>query len=134
MPMTIKKLFAILACSLLPGVGLAQQGHPLDGIWLGDWGPDPEDRIYVVLELSWRDTTLSGTINPGFPDAATLQSAALDSSRWTVHLEAEGPGDDGELVRTVIEGQLDNLGSPNRTLTGTWRRGDSTGDFQLRRE
>ena len=123
-------LFSLFATSS----ALAQQGHPLVGIWLGDWGPSADDRNYVVLEMTWMDTTLSGNINPGFPDAATIDVGELDSSDWSVHLEAVGSDENGNPVRTVIEGQLGDLGSPNRTLSGTWRRGNVSGDFLLTRE
>jgi hypothetical protein len=134
--MYIKKsvLFSLLACMALSSAAMAQQGHPLDGIWLGDWGTSKDDRNYVVLELHWMNTTLSGTINPGFPDAATVEVSELDSANWTVHLEAVGKDENGRDVRTVIDGQLDNLGLPNRTLKGTWRYRGATGDFALTRE
>jgi hypothetical protein len=130
----IASLAAILACLILPAAGAAQQGHPLDGIWSGDWGPSANDRFPVVLELRWVNTTLSGSINPGFPDVATLEVGQLNSANWTVHLEASGKDEAGNTVRTVIDGQIDNLGSANRTLTGTWRRGNVTGNFKLTRE
>lgn len=124
----------VLACLVLPVMIAAQQGHPLDGIWLGDWGPSASERNEVVLELHWKDATLSGNINPGFPDAATIETGKLDSSNWTVHLQAVGKDQAGNPVRTIIDGQIEALGSPKRTLTGTWRRGNVTGDFKLTRE
>ena len=120
-------------CLILSAAG-AQQGHPLDGVWSGDWGPSPTERIPVVLELHWKSTTLSGGINPGFPDAATVEVGRLNSANWTVHLEAVGKDENGNTVRTTIDGQIENLGSANRTLAGTWRRGNVTGNFKLTRE
>ena len=128
------KYLILIAALVLPCGVFAQQGHPLAGIWLGDWGVNTDDRNYVVLEMNWMDTTLSGTINPGFPDAATIETGELDSGNWTVHLEAVGQDEAGNAVRTVIDGKLDNLGSPNRTLAGTWRHGNASGNFQLQRE
>ena len=128
------KIVAIILCAFLSVPALAQQGHPLAGIWLGDWGPSASDRSYVVLEMDWMNTTLSGNINPGFPDAATIEIGDLDSSDWSVHLEAVGSDENGNPVRTVIDGRLDELGSSNRTLSGTWRRGNVSGDFLLTRE
>ena len=130
----ILKLFCIAGSLLLSPLVMSQQGHPLDGIWLGDWGPDADNRNYVVLELHWMDTTLSGNINPGFPDAATIEVGELNSSNWTVHLEAVGMDESGKAIRTIIDGKLDNLGSPNRTLSGTWRYGQARGEFSLQRE
>lgn len=130
---TLSRLLAV--CFLAAAVpAAAQQGHPLVGIWLGDWGTSEDARNYVVLEMNWFDTTLSGVINPGFPDQAEIEVGELDSANWTVHLEAVGVDENGNPVRTVIDGRLDNLGSPNRTLSGTWRRGMATGDFSLARE
>jgi hypothetical protein len=112
----------------------AQHGHPLVGIWLGDWGPTPNDRNPVLLDLSWESTTLSGTINPGYPDEALIHEGRLDSSNWTVHLEADTTDEDGNVIRIVVDGTLENIGSPNRTLSGTWRHGDTQGDFSATRE
>ena len=126
-------LLCLAASLLLPSSALAQQGHPLAGIWLGSWGTEAK-RNDIVLELYWRDTTLSGNINPGFPDAAVIDTGVLDSTNWTVHLEAVGKDEQGNVVRTVVDGQLDKLGSPNRTLSGNWQRGSMAGAFTLARE
>jgi len=130
----MKLCLGLAACLLLPGLASAQQGHPLQGIWLGSWGPSEAERHDVVLELYWQNTSLSGNINPGFPDGAVIQTGELDSSNWTVHIEAAGNDAAGNPVTTVIEGTIEELGSPKRTLSGTWRQGDVTGDFQLTRE
>lgn len=127
---TLRVLFLVFAAT----PALAQQGHPLVGVWSGDWGPGADSRNFVVLEMIWQDTTLSGNINPGFPDAAVINVGELDSSNWTVHLEALGNDENGNRVSTIVEGELDDLGSSNRTLSGTWRRGSVVGDFKLTRE
>lgn len=132
---TVAYCFAILLASTAAApAAVAQQGHPLVGIWSGDWGPTPTERNPVLLDLSWENTTLSGIINPGFPDAATIRTGRLDSSNWTVHIEADAVDEDGNPVRVVVDGMLENLGSPNRTLSGTWKSGDTEGDFKVTRE
>ena len=124
----------VLACLIALPALVAQQGHPLVGVWSGDWGPTPTDRSPVLIELNWQTTTLSGTINPGEPDAAEIRMGTLNSKTWTVQLEAEGKDAAGNPVRIVVNGKLDNLGSPKRTLTGTWIRNNMRGDFKLTRE
>jgi hypothetical protein len=37
-------------------------------------------------------------------------------------------------VRYVIDGTVSNLGSYNRTLSGTWTQGATKGDFTLTRD
>ncbi len=130
---TLAAVFAFIIALCLPATSMAQHGHPLAGIWLGDWG-GTQNRTDVVLELYWTNTTLSGNINPGFPDAATIEVGELDSSNWTVHLEAASKDEAGNPVRVIVDGKIDNLGSAKRTLSGTWKRGSTTGDFKLTRE
>lgn len=126
-------LMTVLLC-LVPVVLVAQQGHPLVGVWSGDWNNAPNGSTPVLIDMSWEDTTLHGTINPGFPDAADIEAGVLDSKNWTVHIEAAGTDRDGSPVRIVVDGKIDDLGSPNRTLTGTWTRNGVTGPFKLTRE
>ena len=47
------------------------------------------------------------------------QSRQTRSLNWTVHFEADAK--DGSHI--VIDGKLDNIGSYNRTITGTWTEG-----------
>ncbi len=42
----------------------------------------------------------------------------LEPSDWTVHIEAQSR--DGQPI--VIDAKLDDIGSYNRTLTGTWKQ------------
>jgi len=130
---TLCCVIAILAYAMAP-TAVAQQGHPLVGVWLGDWGPSASDRHQVVLELTWMNTTLSGTVNPGEADETPLKVAQLNSSNWTVHLEGDSKDASGKPVKVVIDGQIENLGSAKRSLTGTWTRGGTKGPFKLTRE
>ena len=123
----------ILALLLTPAA-VAQQGHPLVGVWSGDWGPTQTERHLMVIELTWKDTTLSGLINPGENDEAPVKVGKLDSANWTVHLEGEGKDEGGKPLRIVVDGKLDNLGSAKRTLTGTLIRGGAKGTFKLTRQ
>ena len=119
---------------LVPVIGGAQQGHPLVGVWSGDWSPAGGEAVPVLIDMYWEDTSLLGMINPGFPDAANIEVGVLDSKNWTVHIEAAGVDRDDTPVRIVVDGQLEDLGSPNRTLSGTWNRNGTTGAFTLTRE
>jgi hypothetical protein len=65
-----------------------------------------------------------------------FKTATLDSSTWTVHIEAERPSKSGAApaVHYVIDGKLAELGSYNRTLAGTWTNGSAKGTFKLTRD
>jgi len=122
----------LLAC--LGITAAAQEGFPLIGTWSGEWGPTATQRSPVLIEMAWDGKVISGNLNPGYPDAAPLRVATLDSTKWTVHLEADSKDERGNAVRVVVDGKLENIGSPNRTLTGTWTRGTVKGNFKLTRE
>jgi hypothetical protein len=112
---------------------LAQYGHPLKGSWSGDWGPNATTRNRVLLEFHWDGKALTGAVNPGAPDAATFTKATAEPvvptyDAWNVHVEATGKG--GPIV---IDGKVINLGSYNRTMSGTWTEGGKKGDFKVTR-
>jgi len=129
------------ACVVLVGVVLSfstaargQEGHPLVGTWYGDWGPTPQARHDVTVIMTWDGKAIGGTIDPG-PDAVPFKTATLDSSTWTVHIEAERPAKGATAaVRYVIDGKIANLGSYNRSFSGTWTDGATKGDFKLTRD
>jgi hypothetical protein len=105
---------------------VAQEGHPLSGTWHGTWG---SSHTPVLLYLKWDSKNVVGVINPG-PDAVSMKVATLDPSKWMVHFEADSK--DG--MHIVIDGKLDNIGSYNRTITGTWTQGATKGDFKATRD
>ena len=123
-----------LATMIMITGSAAQEGHPLIGTWSGDWGPSATQRNPVLIVMEWKTTTLSGVINPGYPDEAPIKVGTLDSSKWTLHLEADSKDERGNAVKVIVDGKLENIGSPNRTLTGTWARGNVKGNFKLARE
>jgi hypothetical protein len=126
-------IIGVLACRILAAPAV-QEGYPLIGTWSGEWGPSPDKRTQVVVVMEWDGETLSGIINPGYPDAATIRVGELDSTKWTVHLEAEAKDERGKPIRIVIDGKLENIGSYNRTLSGTWIQNNVRGDFKLTRD
>ncbi len=132
MNLRVIRLISLLACFAIALPVSAQalndgQGHPLKGVWLGEWGTSKTNRNQVVIEMDWDGKAVTGTINPG-PDAAPFSKAELNYNNWTVHLEAESKG-----VRYVIDGKIQNLGAVNRSIVGTWVQGNQKGDFKITR-
>jgi hypothetical protein len=126
--------FCIVAALAISSSAIAQEGFPLTGVWYGDWGANAKDRNQVTIIMNWDGKAVTGTLNPG-PDAMPLKVATLDSSKWTVHIEAEGKDEKGKAVHYVADGKLDNIGSYKRTISGAWNDGSSAkNDFKLTRD
>jgi len=128
------------ACLLLTLAGAAvtmpvsaQEGFPMVGSWAGDWGPNATRRTQVTLVMNWDGKKITGLINPG-PDSVPIASASLDSSKWTFHLEADAKDPMCNVMHFVADGKLDNIGSYNRTVTGTYTYGTQKGDFKIKRD
>jgi len=126
-------LISLLACLALVGSAFAQEGHPLKGTWLGDWGPSKADRNQVTVLLDWDGKQISGQINPG-PGAIPISKATLEPKGWLVHLEADAKDNSGKMVHYVIDGKIENLGLYNRSIVGTWNHDNVKGDFKLSRQ
>jgi hypothetical protein len=107
----------------------SQEGFPLDGTWRGEWGPSAGTPNHVVIIMRWNGATITGRINPG-PNSIAFANAWLETSDWSVHIEAETA--EGESIR--IDGTLEDIGSYNRRVVGTWRQGATTYDFNITRE
>ena len=129
---TLPRAVGVLVVLVLAASTSAQYGHPLKGSWSGDWGVSEDDRNRLLLVFDWDGTGITGTINPG-AGAVPITEISLDASTWTVHFEAEGRDDSGSAVPYVVDGELQNLGSSHRIITGTWMQGAGTGDFTIRR-
>jgi hypothetical protein len=129
----LRRISHICVAFLLMSVAQAQEGHPMSGVWVGDWtlqGAQPE-RVVVVLD--WQDTELTGTINPG-PKAIPIKAAVVDHTDWSLHVEADALDSQGKPVKYVIDGKLDDLGTYNRSLAGSWNAGAEQGTFSITRQ
>ena len=127
---------AVLALLLVaPNVVSAQFGHPLKGQWSGQWGPaDSPKRL--LLDLHWDGKAITGSINPGADDAATVKGVTIDysdPSAWKVTLQAEGKDASGKAVTIAVDGVLENIGAYSRLLHGTWVQGGQKGEFTVTR-
>jgi hypothetical protein len=111
----------------------AQEGHPLVGSWHGDRGATAATRSDVTVIMDWDGTQLTGLVNPGF-EHMPLQNAKLNPKGWTVHFEVDSKEAAGTVVRCMVDGTIDKLGSDTRTLTGTWVCGAVKETFTLTRD
>ena len=133
--MSCTTLFRLASLLVVLGVAVstsAQYGHPLKGSWSGDWGVNETDRNRLLLQFDWDGETITGTINPG-RNAVPIDEVSLDPSTWTLHFEAEGRDSTGNTVEYVIDGELDNIGSYYRVISGSWTQGGARGDFTITR-
>jgi hypothetical protein len=124
---------SFLSLAILLASATAQEGHPLVGSWHGDRGTGPKARTDVTVVMDWDGTQISGVVNPGFESMA-LQNARLVPKDWSVHFEVESKDRAGKVVRCLVDGKLDRLGSDQRTLAGTWVCGGVKQDFKLTRD
>ena len=123
----------LLACLTLVVSAFGQEGHPLKGTWLGDWGPNKTDRNQVTILMDWDGKQITGQINPG-PGAIPIQKATLEPKGWLVHFEADGKDNAGRPVHYMIDGKIENLGLYNRSIVGTWAHDNVKGDFRIQRQ
>jgi hypothetical protein len=125
--------FAAIALAFFAAIAFAQEGHPLSGTWHGEWTSASGQKSRIVMALRWDTKNVVGTLNPG-PRSAKFTDVTLDPERWMVHFEADAKDQSGKPVHVVADGKLDNIGSYNRTVTGTWTQGDAKGEFKITRD
>ncbi len=123
----------LLAVSMMAFRAYGQEGHPLKGTWLGDWGPSRTDRNQITVVLDWDGKAITGVINPG-PDAIPIATATLEPKGWTVHLEASTKDRSGKTITYIVDGKIENLGLYNRSIVGTWNHDNVKGDFKITRQ
>lgn len=131
----MKWLGAVAAMAMLCmfGGAFAQEGHPLKGSWLGEWQGNATHGDNILLILDWDGKAITGMINPG-TDNIALTNASLDPDGWVVMIEADAKDKNGASVRYLIEGRIENLELPNRSITGTWRSEKGRGNFSVSRQ
>jgi hypothetical protein len=126
----IAGLAFVVAC--LSVLAFAQEGHPLSGTWHGEWNAPGGQKARIVMALKWDTKNVVGTLNPGRRSAPL--TVTLDPEKWMVHFEADAKDQAGNPVHVVADGKLENIGSYNRTITGTWTEGGAKGDFKITRD
>lgn len=111
----------------------AQEGHPLKGSWLGIWESNDVHGDNVLLILDWDGQHITGMINPG-TDNIKISEASLDPNEWAVRIVADATDASGQKLQYVIEGKIENLELPNRSIVGTWENGRGSGRFEASRQ
>jgi hypothetical protein len=120
-------------CLAVPSTAGGQEGHPLKGSWLGTWAGNTSHSADVVIVLNWDGKSITGTINPG-TDNMSVKNARLDPDGWVVHLEADAKDKSGRALTYIIDGKIENLHLPTRTIVGTWKNQKEGGEFRIARQ
>ena len=122
-----------VAALMSGGPALAQEGHPLKGSWIGTWAGNKTHGNDVVMVLNWDGKNITGMINPG-TDNIPIKTATLNPTGWLVHFEADAKDKSGTPLTYVIDGKIENLPLPNRSITGTWKTQKESGVFKIARQ
>jgi hypothetical protein len=122
----------VAVCLSTPAPLAAQEGHPLKGSWVGTWGPSQNHADDVLIVMNWNGKQLTGMINPG-TDNIAIKNASLNPAGWLVHLEGDGKDKSGKVITYVIDGTIQNLGLPHRSVVGTWKSQTESGKFTINR-
>jgi hypothetical protein len=123
----------IVASLVAVSPAMAQEGHPLKGSWLGNWGPSEDHTNSIIIVMDWDGEEITGVINPGTDDIP-IQNASLNPDGWVVHLEATTQNRSGQTLNYVIEGTIEGLPFNSRSITGTWRHQNASGPFEITRQ
>jgi len=133
----MRGLIVVLVLSLVSLAGstrtAAQEGHPLKGSWIGTWGPAKSHSNDLLLILNWDGKSITGMINPG-TDNVTIKNATLNPEGWVFKFEADVKEKSGTTLNYVMEGKIENLAFPNRTISGTWKNQRESGKFKIGRQ
>src|SRR5215831_15450822 len=126
MKLKIVSLFSLVTCLVIVVSALAQ-GDPLSGTWTGDWGPSPNDRNDVTLQLKWDGKALTGNITAGtnVSGQIPLQKTTFDPKTGAVHMEADASSR-GRTIHYVVDGKVDK-----GMMTGSWNHDNRKGDFKV---
>ena len=133
MSASLRRIVALTIATLLIPIAMAQEGHPLKGSWIGVWEGNETHGENIVVIMDWDGERISGVINPG-TDNIEIDEVTLDPDDWSVHIEANAQTDAGRSIRYVIDGTIQELELPSRSIIGTWRSQEGRGAFDIRRQ
>ena len=128
---TAAMALTLMAAGSLTAV--AQEGHPIKGSWLGTWESNDVHGEFVLVVMDWDGENITGIINPG-TDNIEITSATLNPDGWVVQIEATDEDAEGGAVHYEIEGRIENLELPDRSIVGTWKSEHGSGDFGISRQ
>lgn len=120
----IRGLTIFMGLGLLAGAASAQEGHPLKGSWIGEWSGNTTHGEFVLIVMDWDGEEVTGVINPG-TDNMEIENVDLDTSDWSVEIQAGG---------YTIDAVVENLELPTRSLAGSWRSSNGSGEFDIVRQ
>jgi hypothetical protein len=126
MRLSIVTFLSVVACLVIVASALAQ-ADAVSGTWTGDWGPSPNDRNDVTLQLKWDGKALTGNITGGtnVSGPIALQKTSFDPKTGAVHMEADASSR-GRTIHYVVEGKVEK-----GAMTGSWNHDNRKGDFKL---
>jgi hypothetical protein len=119
-----KMAIASVAAGLITLSASGQEGHPAKGSWIGEWEGNTINGESLLMIMNWDGKNITGIINPG-TDNIEISRASLNPDNWSIHIEAGS---------YVLDGDFARLELPNRSISGTWRNGNSSGDFEIVRQ
>jgi len=121
--------YILLFSLLIPATAMSQEGFPLEGTWRGEWGVPGEEQTMAVIVMNWDGEQISGRINPG-RNMIFFEEASLDAKNWIVRFSSISK--EGQPI--TFEGVLEDIGSYNRTISGTWTIAGLDNELVLTRE
>ena len=115
---------AVLFC----GSVAAQEGHPYEGTWRGTIGAGADAQPAVII-MDYDGNQLNGMINPG-RNSYRFENATHDAPNWKIDVTTQNR--DGEAIS--FSAVMQEIGSPNRFMEGTWTQGGKESPFKITRE
>jgi hypothetical protein len=126
----MKRLVVFL--TMLTGLALAQEGHPLVGSWHGSWTLNGKEHDATFV-LKYDGKTISGLVNPGL-DGFKVESATLEPKTWSFHMEGTAKDESGKPVKVVVDTKIEHVTNVQRTMTGTWTQGGVKAPLKMKRD
>ena len=132
-------LAVVAVAALIAPRASAQEGHPLEGTWYGEYTTGKQATDITVI-MKWDGKSITGLINPG-PGSKPLTSVVMEITPGKPAPQGQGSTSGTPPVfkaridvdGMTFEGTIKNPVAGNRQLIGTWKRATQSGTFQIRR-
>lgn len=118
----------VLGGLLLCGSVAAQEGHPYEGTWRGTIGSGAAAEPVVII-MDYDGDSIDGMINPG-RNSYRFENALHDAPNWKIDVAAETRAGEAISFTAVMQ----EIGSVNRFMEGTWTEGGQSQAFKITRE